>query len=183
MTKTTLVTSALLAAGLVAGTAQAGDFALRSTSPANGHFQQAQLANAFGCTGQNRSPQLSWSGTPQGTKSYVITMFDPDAPTGSGWWHWVLANVPADVSELAEGAGSAGGKLPAGTLEVRGDTGQPGYLGACPPPGESHNYIITVHALKVNKLELPPTVTPAMLGYMLLGNTLGKATLSVKGSR
>lgn len=183
MTKTSVITNALLAAGLVAGTAQAGDFSLRSTSPTKGHFQQAQLANAFGCTGKNLSPQLSWSGTPQGTKSYVITMFDPDAPTGSGWWHWVLANVPANVSELAEGAGSAGGKLPAGTLEVRGDTGQTGYLGACPPPGETHNYIVTVHALKVDKLELPPTVTPAMLGYMLLGNTLGKATLSVKGSR
>lgn len=183
MTKTSVITNALLAAGLVAGTAQAGDFSLRSTSPTKGYFQQAQLANAFGCTGKNLSPQLSWSGTPQGTKSYVITMFDPDAPTGSGWWHWVLANVPANVSELAEGAGSAGGKLPAGTLEVRGDTGQTGYLGACPPPGETHNYIVTVHALKVDKLELPPTVTPAMLGYMLQGNTLGKATLTIKGSR
>lgn len=183
MTKTSIITGALLAVSLASGSAQAQEFSVSSTSPTNGQFQQAQLANVFGCTGKNLSPQLSWSGAPQGTKSYVITMFDPDAPTGSGWWHWVLANVPANVSGLSEGAGSAGGKLPAGTLEVRGDTGQTGFLGACPPAGQVHNYVITVHALKVDKLELPPTVTPALLGFMVLGNSLGKATLTIKGAR
>ena len=183
MTKMSMITGALLAAGLASGVAQAQEFSVRSASPANGQLRQAQFANAFGCTGKNLSPQISWSGAPQGTKSYVVTMFDPDAPTGSGWWHWVLANVPANVNELSEGAGSSGGKLPAGTLEVRGDTGQTGYFGACPPAGQTHNYIVTVHALKVEKLELPPTVTPAMLGFMVLDNSLGKATLTIKGAR
>lgn len=110
-------------------------------------------------------------------------MYDPDAPTGSGWWHWVLANVPATVSELKEGAGGAGGKLPAGTLQVRGDSGMPGYLGPCPPAGQTHNYVITVYAMNVDKVTLPPTVTPAMLGFMLPGSSLGKATLTAQGGR
>lgn len=156
---------------------------VQSSSPLNGHLQQAQFANAFGCNGKNLSPQISWSGAPQGTKSYVVTVYDPDAPTGSGWWHWVLANVPGNVNELKEGAGSSGGKLPAGTLEVKGDSGMPGYLGACPPEGQTHNFLITVNALKVDKLELPPTATPAMLGFMVLGSSLGKATLTVQGNR
>ena len=183
MTKTSMIAGVMLASGVACGVAHAQEFSVHSSSPANGQLQHAQIANAFGCTGKNLSPQLSWSGAPQGTRSYVITMFDPDAPTGSGWWHWVLANVPASVNELREGAGSAGGKLPGGTVEVRGDSGQVGYLGACPPAGQTHNYVITVNALNVDKLELPPTATPAMLGFMLLGNSLGKATLTIKGAR
>ncbi len=183
MFKTLMLTSTLLISGFASVVAQAQEFSVHSNSPLDGQLQQAQFANAFGCSGKNLSPQISWSGAPKGTKSYVITMFDPDAPTGSGWWHWVLANVPADVTELKEGAGSAGGKLPAGTLEVRGDSGQTGYLGACPPPGSEHNYVITVHALSVDQLELPETVTPAMLSFMVMGNSLGKATLTIKGGR
>lgn len=183
MTKPSLFAVTFFALSLAAGSAQAEDFVVRSSSPSNGQFQQTQFANGFGCTGQNISPQISWSGAPQGTKSYVITMYDPDAPTGSGWWHWVLANVPASVHELPEGAGSAGGKLPSGTLEVRGDTGQPGYIGACPPTGQTHNYVITVNAINTDKLELPPTVTPAMLGFIVWGNSLGKASLSIKAGR
>jgi Raf kinase inhibitor-like YbhB/YbcL family protein len=163
--------------------AQAEGFTVRSGSPKDGQFTQAQFASGFGCTGENKSPQLSWHGAPKETKSYAVTMFDPDAPTGSGWWHWVLANIPSSVMELKEGAGSNSGSLPSGTLEVRGDIGQPGYMGACPPQGETHNYIITVHALKVEKLELPATVTPAMLGFMLHVNSLGKAMLTVKAGR
>jgi Raf kinase inhibitor-like YbhB/YbcL family protein len=177
MKKSFLVTG-MLALSLTAGVTQAQGFKVQSTSPVNGHLQQAQYADAFGCSGKNLSPQISWSGAPQGTKSYVVTMYDPDAPTGSGRWHWVLANVPGDIHELKKGAGS-----PGGTLEVRGDTGMPGYLGACPPEGQTHNYLITVHALKVDRLELPPTATPAMLGFMVQGSSLGKATLTVKGNR
>jgi len=183
MTRLSILTGALLASSLAAGAAQAQDFTVRSASPVGGRLQQAQFANTFGCTGKNLSPQLSWSGAPPGTRSYVITMYDPDAPTGSGWWHWVLANVPGNVHELDEGAGGAGGALPAGTLELRGDSGQTGYLGACPPAGQTHNYVITVHALKVDKLDLPATVTPAMLGFMAMANSLAKATLTIKGGR
>ncbi|WLH21032.1 MULTISPECIES: YbhB/YbcL family Raf kinase inhibitor-like protein [Pseudomonas] len=178
-----LLAAGVLALSLIATGAHAQTFAVQSTSILDGHFQQRQFANVFGCSGKNLSPQLSWSGAPQGTKSFVVTMYDPDAPTGSGWWHWVLANVPATVRELKEGAGSAGGKLPAGTLQVRGDSGMPGYLGACPPAGQTHNYVVTVYAMNVDKVTLPPAVTPAMLGFMLPGGSLGKATLTAQGGR
>lgn len=181
--KKTLMATGMLALSLLAAGAQAQEFKVQSSSVLDGHLQQNQFANVFGCSGKNLSPQLSWSGAPQGTKSFVVTMYDPDAPTGSGWWHWVLANVPGTVNELKEGADSAGGKLPAGTLQVRGDTGMPGYLGACPPEGQTHNYVITVYAMKAEKLELPATVTPAMLGFMVPSGSLAKATLMVKGGR
>jgi Raf kinase inhibitor-like YbhB/YbcL family protein len=163
--------------------AQAADFTVSTSSQQNGQFPQAQFANAMGCTGANLSPQISWKGAPAGTKSYVVTVYDPDAPTGSGWWHWVLANIPANATELKEGAGSQGGSLPAGVASVRGDSGMPGYAGICPPTGQTHNYVITVHALKVDKLDLPPTVTPAMLGFMTLGTGLAKATITIKGGQ
>lgn len=163
--------------------AQAADFKVQSSSAANGSFPLTQFANVMGCTGKNQSPHIAWQGAPQGTKSYVVTVYDPDAPTGSGWWHWVVANIPASVTELKEGVGSEGGALPPGALAVRGDNGMPGYAGLCPPVGQTHNYVITVHALKVEKLDLPPHVTPAMLGFMTLGTSLGKAMLTVKGGR
>lgn len=164
-------------------TAQAADFSVVSNSQVNGSFPAAQFANTMGCTGKNLSPHIAWQNAPQGTKSYVVTVYDPDAPTGSGWWHWVAANIPATVTELKEGAGSEGGTMPQGAVAVRGDTGMPGYAGICPPEGQTHNYIITVHALKVEKLDLPLHVTPAMLGFMTLGAGLGKATLVIKGGR
>lgn len=158
--------------------AQAADFKVSTTSQKDGRFPQAQFANAMGCTGDNLSPQIAWSGAPAGTKSFVVTVYDPDAPTGSGWWHWVVANIPANVSELKEGAA-----LPAGAVSVRGDNGMPGYAGICPPAGQTHNYVVTVHALKVEKLDLPPTATPAMLGFMVLGTGLGKASITIKGAQ
>jgi Raf kinase inhibitor-like YbhB/YbcL family protein len=163
---------------LATGAAQADDFTVTSRSVADSRLQQAQYASSLGCTGGNLSPHIAWQGAPKGTKSFVITMYDPDAPTGSGWWHWVLANVPANVSEFKEGA-----PPPAGTLQVRGDGGEPGYLGACPPAGRTHRYVITVNALSVEKLELPPQVTPALLGFMTLGKSLGKASLTAIGGR
>ena len=89
----------------------------------------------FGCNGLNKSPQLKWSGAPEGTKSFAVTCFDPDAPTGSGFWHWLVVNIPPDVTELALGAGSPGGKMPAGSLQTRTDFGKPGWGGPCSPPG------------------------------------------------
>lgn len=158
-------------------------FKISSHDLASGSLQQAQFVSGFGCSGGNISPDIQWQGAPQGTKSFVVTMYDPDAPTGSGWWHWVVANIPANVHELKEGAGSPGGSLPREALQIRGDSGDAGYIGACPPAGQVHRYVVTVNALKVEKLDLPPQVTPAMLGFMTLGNSLGKATLVAKGSR
>jgi Raf kinase inhibitor-like YbhB/YbcL family protein len=137
-------------------------------------------ADVMGCTGQNVSPALEWKNAPAGTKSFVLMERDPDAPTGSGWWHWVVYNLPADTASLAEGAGAtAGTLLPKGTLQGNTDIGKPGYGGACPPPGASkHHYDFTLFALKIDKLEVPPGASAAMIGYMANANALGKAKLT-----
>ena len=130
----------------------------------------------FGCAGGNVSPQLSWSGAPEGTKSFAVTCYDPDAPTGSGFWHWVVANIPADVTSLA--AGASGKDMPTGALETRTDTGQPGYAGPCPPEGDHpHRYIFTVFAVKEESLPVEADTPAAVVGFQLHFNTLAKATL------
>jgi Raf kinase inhibitor-like YbhB/YbcL family protein len=139
---------------------------------------QAQVFNGMGHSGGNRSPHLAWEGAPTGTKSFVVTCYDPDAPTGSGWWHWVVANIPAQAKELAAGSGSGKG-LPAGAIQTRTDFGAPGYGGAAPPPGGDHPYIFTVHALKVDHLDVDEQASAAMVGFLTNMNSLGKATLTV----
>ncbi|KQW21477.1 YbhB and YbcL [Afipia sp. Root123D2] len=132
----------------------------------------------FGCAGGNKSPQLSWSGAPAGTKSFAVTCYDPDAPTGSGFWHWVAINIPPSVTELALGAGSAGGTLPAGTLQTRTDFGAPGYGGPCPPEGDHpHRYLFTVHAVGIDKLSATADTSAAVIGFQLHFNTLAKAAI------
>ncbi len=143
-----------------------------------------QVFDGFGCTGQNLPPQLSWSGAPEGTKSFVLTVYDPDAPTGSGWWHWVVYNIPADATELPAGTGSGKTTLPAGAVEGRTDFGKAGFGGACPPPGDkAHRYIFTVYALKIEKLDVPADATAALIGYMTKQNALGSATFTAKYGR
>jgi Raf kinase inhibitor-like YbhB/YbcL family protein len=140
-------------------------------------LKPAQVFNGFGCSGGNSSPQLQWSGAPAGTKSFAVTMYDPDAPTGSGWWHWIVYNLPASVNRLDAGAGQAG-KLPPGAKQGRNDFGSFSFGGACPPVGDKpHRYIVTVHALKVDKLDVPDDASAALIGYMLNANRLGTATL------
>jgi Raf kinase inhibitor-like YbhB/YbcL family protein len=133
----------------------------------------------FGCDGGNVSPQLSWSGAPEGVQSYAVTCYDPDAPTGSGFWHWVAVNIPADVTSLDAGAGStAKGLMPGGALQLRTDFGVPGYGGPCPPQGDHpHRYIFTVFAVGTQALPLTPDSTPAVAGFMLNSSLLAKATL------
>lgn len=166
-----------------AAPAHAAEFRVETASQANGRFLNAQYADSLGCQGGNLSPQIAWRGAPEGTRSFVVTVYDPDAPTGSGWWHWVVANLPAAVNELPAGAGSAAGKLPAGAVTVNNDIGSPGYIGACPPVGRTHRYVITVHALKVDKLDLPSNATPALVGFLAWANELGKASTTVLGGR
>mgnify|MGYP000215071596 FL=1 len=135
--------------------------------------------NGFGCTGENKSPQLSWANVPDGTKSFAITMYDPDAPTGSGWWHWVLFDIPLDTKEIISGAGNTELNLtPEGVIQSITDYGTNGYGGPCPPEGHGlHQYIITIHALKTDKLGLNKSTNPAVVGYYLWNNTIAKASI------
>jgi hypothetical protein len=131
----------------------------------------------FGCAGGNISPQLTWSGAPAGTKSFTVTCYDPDAPTGSGFWHWLVVNIPPDVTGLAAGAGSAGGKLPAGALMTRTDFGRPGYGGPCPPEGDHpHRYLFTVYAVG-DKLDVSADTSAAVVGFNLHFKSLAKAAI------
>ena len=179
-----ILVSTLLAGAAVA--AQAAGFVLSSPTIKPGSMlTEAQVFKGFGCEGKNTSPALKWSGAPQGTKSYAVTVYDPDAPTGSGWWHWVVFNIPANVTELPEGAGSADGKgLPPGAVQGRTDFGSAAFGGACPPAGDKpHRYIFTVHALKTDKIEVPPDASAALVGFMLNANRLGKASFEAKYGR
>jgi Raf kinase inhibitor-like YbhB/YbcL family protein len=143
----------------------------------NEHILSADFG--FGCAGGNKSPHLAWSGAPAGTKSFAVTCFDPDAPTGSGFWHWLVVNIPADVTELAADAGNPRTpKLPSGALQTRTDFGQPGYGGPCPPAGDHpHRYLFTVFAVGVDKLQVTADTSAAVIGFQLNFNTLGKAAI------
>nr|WP_240746711.1 YbhB/YbcL family Raf kinase inhibitor-like protein [Cryptosporangium phraense] len=128
----------------------------------------------------NVSPELSWSGAPDGTKSYAVTMYDPDAPTGSGFWHWAVADVPASVTSLPEGAGDeTGSALPAGAYQLPNDARLAQFVGAAPPAGHGpHRYFVVVHALDVEHIGVPADATPALLGFTIAGHILGRAVLT-----
>ncbi len=144
-----------------------------------------QVFNGFGCSGENISPALKWSGVPAGTKSFALTVYDPDAPTGSGWWHWVVYNIPATCREVTKGAGAvASSSLPQGAIQGRTDFGTAGFGGACPPTGDKpHRYIFTIFALKVEKLEVPTNATAALIGFMVNGNKLAQASFTATYGR
>lgn len=156
----------------------AQNFTLYSTEVL-GQATEMQVYDGFGCQGRNQSPQLSWTGAPAGTKSFAITMYDPDVPTGSGWWHWLVYDIPAKVADLPSGAGTPGkGGMPAGAKQGLTDFGTTGYGGPCPPIGHGiHRYIITVHALGIEKLDVNERAGPAMIAYNINANTIGKASL------
>jgi hypothetical protein len=193
----------------------AGGARFTLTSPdvaAGARVGERHVFNGFGCSGQNVSPALAWRNAPAGTRSYAVTVYDPDAPTGSGWWHWVVYNIPAGVTSLAAGAGSAGAgsagagsagagsagaggagaagadsgaaRLPAGAVQGNTDYGAPGYGGPCPPPGDRpHRYVFTVHALKVERLDVPANATAALVGFNLNANRLASASLTARYGR
>ena len=165
----------------------AAEFSLRIDNLENGHFSPAQLLSesyGFGCTGRNLSPALSWKNPPQGTKSYVLTMYDKDAPTGLGWMHWVVVNIPAHINKLPAGIMSDNQHLPPDTLQTRTDFGVPGFGGACPPKGQKHRYEFTLTALKVEKLDaVTADSTPALVGFFTKLNALGEAKFTVEAQR
>jgi Raf kinase inhibitor-like YbhB/YbcL family protein len=179
-----LAATALLAAQSPAkapADSAAGKFTLASTDiSAGGTIADRQVFNGFGCSGGNVSPALSWSNPPAGTKSFALLMHDPDAPTGSGWWHWVVYNIPATLSSVPAGAGAGDpqkGLLPAGALQGRTDFGAPGYGGPCPPPGKPHHYYLRLYALKVAKLDVPADATAAYTGFTVRAHSLAMAEL------
>jgi len=166
--------------------AQAAGFTLGSPDIKPGAMlANTYVFNAFGCSGENKSPALKWSGAPKDTKSYALTVYDPDAPTGSGWWHWVVYNIPADATELAAGAGTPSSTtLPKGATQGRTDFGTAAFGGACPPQGDKpHRYVFTVYALKTDKLDAPADASAALIGFMIHANQLAKASFTAKYGR
>ncbi len=174
-----VITAFLAAAAL--GRAFAADFQLTSTDIGpDKPLAQDFVFSGFGCAGANQSPALSWRGAPDGTKSYAIALFDPDAMQGRGFWHWLMVNIPASITSLNRDAGkNDGSRLPAGAAQIRNGFRAPGYSGSCPPPtDEPHGYVMTVYALKVATLAVPADATsPAMLEE-IEANSLGKASLT-----
>jgi Raf kinase inhibitor-like YbhB/YbcL family protein len=148
-------------------------FEISSPSLSAGNWDNKYYGDKIsGCDGGNVSPALSWKDPPAGTKSFAVTLYDPDAPTGSGWWHWQVWNIPSTTMGFGEG------KVPKGAAQGKGDIGRTGYLGPCPPPGTGvHHYTFTVFALKVDKLEIDPSASGAFVGYNLNGNAIAKASV------
>lgn len=156
----------------------AEEFTLKSDQM-GGQLTIENVYSGFGCTGMNISPSLKWINAPKSAKSFAVTVYDPDAPTGSGWWHWVIFNIPSDVTELKTDAGNLQKKIaPASSIQSMTDYGKPGFGGACPPVGDKpHRYIFTVFALDIAKLDLDEKAGPALVGFMLNSHVIAKASL------
>lgn len=159
-------------------------FTLKSAD-ISGQLSQNQVLSGFGCTGKNISPELNWQNAPADTKSFAVTVYDPDAPTGSGWWHWVVFDIPNTITNIKAGAGNLENNLaPKGSVQSVTDFGATGYGGPCPPSGDSpHRYIFTVYALNVEKLGVDKKSSPAMVGFFLNQHTISKASLIAYYSR
>jgi Raf kinase inhibitor-like YbhB/YbcL family protein len=144
-----------------------------------GKIADEQVMKGFGCSGGNVSPQLNWKGAPAGTKSFALTVYDPDAPTGSGFWHWVVFNIPATSASLPKNAGDIKANLaPAGSVQVRSDYSVQGYGGPCPPKGKPHHYVFTIFAVDVDHLDADADASPAVIGFNLHFHTLAKGTFT-----
>ena len=164
----------LLSLGLCATFLLADNFTL-SSSDLEGQLTSKQVFNGFGCTGENISPELSWKDAPKGTKSFAVTVYDPDAPTGSGWWHWLVFDIPKDKFTLPRGFGNSESK---DVIQSITDYGKSGFGGACPPIGDkAHRYEFTVYALDIETLGLDKNTNPALVGFYLNSHSLAKASL------
>ena len=188
--------SMILVASIAAASAEAQRPRLPNPNPPPGRFRVvapdlssqgritlSHVYNGMGCSGQNISPALQWYNPPAGTRSYAVTAYDPDAPTGSGWWHWVMYNIPAGTTGLPAGAGN-GRNAPRGSAQGQTDFGTKGYGGPCPPAGDRpHHYQFTVFALKVDRLDIPGNATAAYVGFNLNANKLGTARVNALYAR
>jgi hypothetical protein len=176
--RTFVLAGAIVLAGAASASAAGMTLASPDVKP-GARIADEQVANGFGCSGGNVSPALSWTGAPKGTKSFAVSVYDPDAPTGSGFWHWVMFDIPADTTSLPKNAGDPKASLaPAGAIQGNNDAGTQGYFGPCPPKGDKpHHYHFQVFAVDVEKLDADPSASPAVVGFNLHFHTLGKATL------
>jgi len=181
----TIVVFTLAMTALVARVAWGEEFSVTSPSVVDGRLTERQVLNGFGCAGADLSPALAWSAPPAGTRSFAVTLYDPDASTGSGWWHWVAFNLPADFRQLPEGAGDPQAMmLPVEIVQSRTDFGTARYGGVCPPEQDRpHRYQISVWALDVDRLDLDADASGAMVGFFLHAHALGKATLTATYGR
>jgi hypothetical protein len=179
MSKLTLMAAASLCCVMGRSAAHALDLTSPNIKP-GGTIADEQVLNSFGCAGGNISPALNWSDAPKGTKSFALNVYDPDAPIGSGFWHWVIFNIPADATSLAKGAGDPkSAAAPKGAVQSRTDFGALGYGGPCPPKGDkAHHYQFTIFAVDVDKLDADENTTAAVVGFNLHFHTLAKATLT-----
>jgi Raf kinase inhibitor-like YbhB/YbcL family protein len=162
-----------------AGSANALTLSSPDINP-TGRSAQEQLYNGLGCSGGNTSPTLNWLGAPKGTKSFALSVYDPDAPTRTGFWHWVIFNIPPNVRSLPRGAGDPGSdRAPMGAVQIRTDFGAPGYMGPCQPKGgRPHRYIFTIFAVDVDKLDADEKASPALVAFNLYFHTLAEAQLT-----
>jgi Raf kinase inhibitor-like YbhB/YbcL family protein len=181
-----MAVAVLLGAVVFANPPATGGFKLESPDLKPGkRMSDDQVFSGFGCSGKNISPALQWQNAPKTTKSFAVTMYDPDAPTGSGWWHWIIFNIPANVTSLSRNAGDPASLLaPEESVQSKTDFGTRGYGGACPPPGSKpHHYQVTVYALDIDKLPLDASASGAMVGFSLRQHTIDRATITVLYSR
>ncbi len=172
----------LIGASLLVAAGGAAAFELSSPDiKSNGAITNKHVFKGFGCEGENISPALAWKNAPKGAKSFALLVHDPDAPTGgAGWWHWVVYNLPADAASLPQGAGKGDGSgMIKGAVQANTDFGAPGWGGPCPPAGDKpHHYNFTLHALKLEKLDLPQGATASLVGFMVNANSIARAKLT-----
>lgn len=167
---------ASLALPITPATARAEPFTIKVDDLSHGQFPKEQVYGGFGCHGDNVSPRISWAHVPRGTKSIVVTIFDPDAPTGGlGWTHWEIVNIPPSESSIAKGASGNVKLLPAGAVETLTDFGESRYGGPCPPEGKSHRYVVTASALDVAEIDVAPAASPAVVAYQMHGKVIAQA--------
>ncbi len=181
--KATIVIATFFAAFAPSASTLAG-MELTSIDIAEGQaMDHDQVFAGFGCEGRNLAPSLSWFGVPEGTRSFVVTAYDPDAPTGSGFWHWSVFNIPASVTNLPEGAGTDTAPLPDGAVQARNDFSQNAFGGACPPEGRTHRYVFTVYAMPQDNLPIDKNASGALVGFFANTTNLGKASITASYGR
>jgi len=179
MTKSNTILALCLSSLMANTVTLAATFTLTSEDIFHGKLMsKTHEYQGFGCVGKNLSPQLSWSGAPEGTEAFAVLVHDPDAPTGSGWWHWQIVNIPKTTTSIPAGAGdSASKRLPKQSIQIKNDYGVTGFGGACPPKGHGvHRYQFTIHALS-KKLELPADASAALTGYMVKAHSLASSSI------